>query len=296
MQKLMGVIDIGSYSVRLVIYDVSRGLIEPVFNQKAICCLAHGLDETGEILEDAYEAALIAMSEFRLVLDEHRVEHVYPLATAAVRDARNGAEFAREAGLRLRTPLRILPGEEEARYSAMSVLSQVAHPLGLVGDLGGGSLELIHMDHDTILERASLPLGHLRLMDHLEAGEDIDEQIDLALDSLPWLELARGQKLYAIGGRWRDIGKIYLNDKKLPREALTSLHLPCDKFAKFLEKKIITIKKHQNEPYFVAAIVMLKLFERLGLEEVVFMTVGLREGFLLEQLAEDTQAHDLHVV
>ena len=295
-QKVVGVIDIGSYSVRLVLYDISKGTLQPILDKKAICCLAHGLDETGEILEDAYQAACIALSEFRLILDEYHVETIYPLATSAVRDARNGLEFAKEASIRLRTPLRILPGEEEARYAAIAVLSQIAHPLGLVGDLGGGSLELIHMANDTILERTSLPLGHLRLMDHLDAGDDIEKHIDKALNTLDWLKLGQGQTLYAIGGRWRDVGKQYLAAKKLPREALTNLHLPCKKFSKFLEKKIIGVEKFHHEPFYVAAILMLKLFQRLDLQQVVFMTVGLREGFLLEQLAEDALAHDIHVV
>ena len=136
------VIDIGSNTVRLVIYEGSRRAPETVWNEKVAARLGRDISTTGRIPQEAEDEALAALARYALIIQDLGIDDVQAVATAAARDAKNGQEFlAKVAALGLEP--RLLSGEEEACISANGALGAFPGAHGVVADLGGGSLELV---------------------------------------------------------------------------------------------------------------------------------------------------------
>jgi exopolyphosphatase / guanosine-5'-triphosphate,3'-diphosphate pyrophosphatase len=290
-------IDIGSYTVRLVVYDLTGERPEAIYNDKTICGLIHDLDDTGRMPDDGVALALETLERFAYVLEDMAVTTVVALATAATREAENGPAFVRDASRILGIPLRVLSGTEEAYYAGMATLASVPRSLGVCGDLGGGSLDLARLDGEKPTHQVSLPLGHLRMMDHLmhqynDGGEDVDALIHATLSQYDWLYNQATPTFYAIGGRWRDIAKAAANDKKLA----ATWGLDWDKDTQwvaissavlrpFLDKKLLHAKskKVRQSPLYPAAMVLQGILDILMPEDIVFLQNSLREGFLFAE-------------
>src|ERR1700710_2073913 len=158
-EKPVAIIDIGSNSVRLVVYSGAKRIPSVIFNEKVLAGLGR---EIGEIGEGAQARALAALDRFRLLIRQLGVVRTRVVATAAVREASNGDAFLTRVR-RLGSSPRILSGEEEGKRAGQGVLSAIPDADGIVGDLGGGSLELVEVKKGEIRDRASFPLGVLRV-------------------------------------------------------------------------------------------------------------------------------------
>ncbi|HBK14564.1 MAG TPA: exopolyphosphatase, partial [Erythrobacter sp.] len=202
IQPPRAVIDIGSNTVRMVIYEGTARAPEVVWNEKVSARLGRDLADSGAIPEEAAEEALAALARYALILHDLGVEDVQTVATAAARDATNGSEFlARVAALGLEP--RLLSGEEEATASAMGALGAFPGARGVVADLGGGSLELVSVADNSCHEAASLQLGTLRLPALRARGSEAFEQaVRKQLGSAGWAAAHPGP-MYMIGGTWR---------------------------------------------------------------------------------------------
>ena len=198
----VAIVDIGSNSVRLVAYDTLDRSPTPSFNEKALCALGHGVVSTGKLSKGAIVKALAALRRFRVLIELMGVEDVHVIATAAARDAANGPEFLRAAREALGgLEVKLLSGQREATLSAFGVLSGIHDPDGVVGDLGGGSLELIDVKGGVAGEGISLPLGGLALMDASQRSPKAAAKI--ARDALAGcrnLDALQGRTFYAVGG------------------------------------------------------------------------------------------------
>jgi len=139
----VAIVDIGSNSIRLMVYDGLRRSPVPLFNEKLICGLGRGVASSGRIDDEAWERALRELRRFRVLCDQIGATKVFAVATAAVREAENGAEFVRQARDAIKVKISILSGAREGRLAALGVLAAIPAADGLVGDLGGGSLELV---------------------------------------------------------------------------------------------------------------------------------------------------------
>jgi len=180
---LYAVVDIGSNSVRLVVYDrLSRAPL-PRFNEKSLCRLADGLAETSQLSEESCRRTVEAVRRFRAVADAMRVDRVDSIATEAVRRAANGAQLlariAKEAGFKVQ----VLSGVEEARFASLGVLAGFHQPTGVVGDMGGGSLEIAEICNQEVSEfSASMPLGALPVQALLAKSRvDAKQRVDAIL-------------------------------------------------------------------------------------------------------------------
>lgn len=211
--KPVAVIDIGSNSVRLVIYE---GLVRSptvLFNEKILCGLGHGVAKTGFLEEKSMKMALQTLKRFRTLCRQIGADEVHTLATAAARDAKNGVAFIQHAEDILQNKIYLLSGSEEAMYSAYGVISTFYQPKGISGDLGGGSLELIDIDHSDVGEGITLPLGGLRLQymsnnDSSVATKIVHEQFYKS----PVVRTRKGiaRYFYAVGGTWRNLAKLHM--------------------------------------------------------------------------------------
>ena len=161
----MGVVDIGSNSVRLVVYEGAVRSPTPIFNEKVLCGLGRQVGSTGRLGEESVERALEALSRFKAIARILGVKNVRAIATAACRDASNGPDFIARGERALGARIQVLSGQREAELAANGIMMGFRSPDGIAGDLGGGSLELIEVEGEALRQSATLPLGGLRLLD-----------------------------------------------------------------------------------------------------------------------------------
>ncbi|MEM7442320.1 MAG: Ppx/GppA family phosphatase, partial [Pseudomonadota bacterium] len=206
----LAVIDIGSNSIRLVVYDKLGRWPKPIFNEKVLCGLGRDLALTGRLSPEGVTMALTNLKRFRSLIDGMEVGRVDVLATAAVREADDGARFTAEVERLCDLQVKTISGAEEARLSAMGVLSAMPDADGVMGDLGGGSLELVGLNKGQIENQITLPLGPFRLMSAMARGRKPVDFIEQALAGEEWLKSFRKRTFYPVGGAWRSIAKLHL--------------------------------------------------------------------------------------
>src|SRR4051794_24729687 len=196
------VVDLGSNSVRLVVYEGRCRNPVAIFNEKAVLRLGRGLQSTGRLNEEGMGQALTVMHRYHVVARAMGAHPFEVLATAAVRDARNGPDFVARLRSRLPdVPIRILSGLEEAEYSAMGVLCGIPSADGILADIGGGSLELVRLDRGTRGVSHTLSLGAIRLAERAGGDPVLARAIaDAELAMVPWLAEGTDRDLYLVGG------------------------------------------------------------------------------------------------
>lgn len=299
----VGIIDIGSNSIRLCVYDAATRVPVPLFNEKAVCSLAQGLEATGRLNADGIAPALLTIGRFVELSMSMEVERLDILATAAVRDAADGIAFAQAIEQRFGVVVHILSGGQEAHLSAMGVLCGAPDAKGIVCDLGGGSLELVSIDGGTFSEHVTLPLGVLRLAE--ASGYDRPRAaaiIERHLDGLDWLHQGRDLTLYAVGGAWRALARLsiahtlhpltVLDNFTLERdEALRITHLVASQSRKSLDK-LPGVSRKRVTTLPLAAQVLEQIIERVGPKRLVFSIYGMREGRFFESLPDSLKAED----
>ena len=299
----VGIVDIGSNSVRLVIYDGARRSPTAFFNEKILCGLGRGLSKTGRMSEASIGRALVALMRFRELADQIGARKVYAIATAAAREAENGPDFIRSAKNALDVPIRVLSGREEARFAALGVLSGNPGANGVIGDLGGGSLELTVLRNGEIAEGITLPLGPLRLMDAANGStRKARKVIGDAIDGLDFLDGLEGQAFYAVGGTWRNLARLHMAQADYPLSVLHNYRIPfeaaCDiahlvsglSAASLRDVYAISSNRAETLPY--GAIVLESLLKRTRVRDVVVSAYGVREGLLFSKLKPKSRERD----
>lgn len=297
----IGVIDIGSNSVRLVIYEGAVRAPTPLFNEKVLCGLGRSIATTGTLGAEAVERALAALRRFQAIASVLEVKRLSAVATAAVRDARNGAEFIARAEEVCGCPIQLLSGEREAELAAQGILMGFGAADGVAGDFGGGSLELIDIAGSRFRRAATLPLGGLRLLDL--SGGRMEEALALAdaeIDRHGWLANDRGRAFYAVGGTWRALGRVHMIERDYPLRIMQGYAIPGHEAIAFCEslgrgdraKELAGIARARREVLPFGALVMERLLRRLEPEKVVFSAFGIREGSLFELLSESERCKD----
>ena len=296
----IAVIDIGSNSVRLVVY---RGLgrnPQSLFNEKVMCELGKGIGTEGVISDDNIERAIGALSRFAALARDMDVSSIRTVATAAVREAGNAQDFLREAERRTGLRINVISGEREAEYSALGVISGTPDADGVMGDLGGGSLELVRIEKGRPFERISMPLGPF-VMEGLSL-EAREARIRKALGDAPWLRNCADKPFYMVGGAWRALCHLhmYLNDHPLPiihayqlppedLDALLVSVIALDKptikaIPNLAEKRVLTLPN---------SIAILKaVSSRMRASTLIASAYGLREGLLFSDLDAETRRQD----
>ena len=214
------VVDIGSNSVRLVIFDGPARAPIAICNEKALCGLGRDMLADGSLNPASVEAALTTLKRFRIILRAYGDPHTQTIATAAVRDAKDGEAFV--AAVRaLGYDIKVISGAEEADLAARGVISVEPNASGLAGDMGGGSLELVSIEKGATGQSVSLPIGPLSIM--RASGSDLTRAQTIIEDAIRQVKfLRRGQfkTLYTVGGAWRSIARIHMNLKQYPLSVL----------------------------------------------------------------------------
>lgn len=302
LEKSVAIIDIGSNSVRLVVYAGSPRIPSIIFNEKVLAGLGEGLSKTGELSETSRERALAALRRFRVLTRQMEVAEYRTVATAAVRDATNGAEFldrVREIGFEPE----MLSGDQEAVMAGQGVLSAIPDADGIVGDLGGGSLELVDIAGGAVRRTVSLPLGVLRLKPIIAKGEGaLAKKVTKAVEQSGFVELGKKRPFYLVGGSWRALARIdmLLTEYPLPiihhytmrTERPAELEAVLAKLdrAKLKNKAAISASRAPTIPN--GNLLLKHLVGLLAPSQLVVSSFGIREGLLYDRLSPEQRARD----
>lgn len=301
-EKPVAIIDIGSNSVRLVVYGGSTRVPFTLFNEKVLAGLGEGLSRSGELSEASQQRALSALRRFRILTRQMDVGEERVVATAAVRDAANGGAFlhrVREAGFEPE----ILSGAEEARMAGYGVLSAIPNADGVVGDLGGGSLELVDIAGGEIRRTVSLPLGVLRLKPALVKGEAaLAKKVARAVEEAGFHKAAKKRPFYLVGGSWRALARLDMSINDYPLPIIHHYEMRNDRpvelqsvlqAAQAGNGKNLASLPALRVPTLPAANLLLKLLvDELKPSNLIVSSFGIREGLLYERLDEKMRARD----
>ncbi len=298
----IAVVDIGSNSVRQVIYEGQTRAPAVLFNEKILCGLGEGLVATGRLNDIAVERALRALRRFVALQKQTHVEHVHILATAAARDASNGPDFIEQVRQIAGCDVEVLTGEMEAWYSGLGIKSGFHNPSGIVGDLGGGSLELIGINGSPSAG-ISLPLGGLRLRElakgSMEAAKKIARE-HIRRSTLSWP--GEMHTFFAVGGTWRSLGKLHIANHQYPLAAVHDYEVDAAEMSRFCQKVASqdlddirgmgAVSKNRRELLPYGAVVLHEIILNYKPSIVAMSSLGVREGFLYSRLSRKEQQKD----
>jgi exopolyphosphatase/guanosine-5'-triphosphate,3'-diphosphate pyrophosphatase len=296
----VAIVDIGSNSVRLVIYESLTRVAATLQNEKSICAIGRDMVTTGRLHAEGCAAALEALARFRLIAEGFKVDLREAVATAAARDASNGAEFIRRAEAAWGGPIRVLAGEDEARIAAEGVVAGIPDADGLAADLGGGSLDMVSVKGGRTGQAYTLPFGPLRLMD--QSKGDPDKARDIVDKGLKNIEGLSAPALYAVGGIWRSFARVDMEEQNYPLHVLQHYTIPRGRALRLCRllaglsrdsvRKIRVVSKRRAESLPYGAVVLERLLEAGDIKDVVISAYGLREGLLFSRLAGEERARD----
>lgn len=298
----VGVVDIGSNSVRMVVFDGAARSPAYFYNEKIMCGLGKGLAETGRLNPEGRARALTAMKRFALLARDMQVRSLTVVATAATREASDGADFQaevlRETGLKLW----VIDGSEEARLSAQGVLLGWPDAKGVVCDMGGNSMELARIGAGKVGKRVSTPLGPFRLQqvsaDPAKRRAHIDQILKTCQSSLK----SEGERIYLVGGSWRVIARLDMERRNYPLTVLHEYRMTPRGLTDTLDwiagsdhallRARIGTSAERMELVPLACEVLREIIRILKPAEIDISAYGIREGLLYEQMPERLRARD----
>jgi len=301
----VAVIDIGSNSVRLVVYEGVTRSPTPLFNEKTLAGLGREVQTRGLMAQDAMDKALAALRRFRALCDTMQVDRLWVLATAACRDAKNGKDFIAKAERICRTGIDVISGQREAHLTAFGVVSGFHRPDGIVGDLGGGSLELVDVHGARIKAGVTLPLGGLALQDKAARSLKKAERIvRTSMAGVSQLKAGKNRAFYAVGGTWRALARLHMFQTGYPLHVMHGYVIRAKEafeFSRLVRRvnpetlsQIEAVADARRPLLAYAALVLEQIVRMAEPREVVFSALGVREGLLYSLLdAEDRRKDPL---
>jgi exopolyphosphatase/guanosine-5'-triphosphate,3'-diphosphate pyrophosphatase len=298
------VVDLGSNSVRLVIYEGEARNPVQIFNEKAVLRLAKGMTRTGQLDAEAMQQAETVLRRYAAIVKAMGASPFEVLATSAVRDAENGPEFVRLMQQRLpEMRINVLSGHQEALLSAEGVLCGIPGADGVLADLGGGSLELVRLDAGRVGDAVTLPVGVIRLAER--AGGDVLKAraiVTAALEEAPFAAAAAGRDLYLSGGAFRALARIHIMQTGYPlnmvhhytigREEARDLAGVIGEAGRKLIERMPGVPRRRIEDLPYAALILRRLLRATGVNRVVFSANGLREGWFARMMPPQVRAED----
>ncbi len=300
--KPVSIIDIGSNSVRLLVYEGLRRSPTPLFNEKILAGLGRAVASTGRLDENSVKRALRALTRFRAISDQLEASSLHVLATAAVREAKNGKEFVARAEAILGVPVQVLNGRKEAKLTALGIVSGFEKPDGIAGDLGGGSLELVRVCGRKVDRAESFPLGVLRLADSTSSVAAAGKSVRATIRQSLCIEEMRGQPFYAIGGTFRALAAVHMAQKGYPLHVMHNYRIKAREaleFARLVRKSDpatlpgIDWVSNARRPLLGYGALVLEQIIRAGRpREIILSALGIREGLLYDLLDKKDQRRD----
>jgi exopolyphosphatase/guanosine-5'-triphosphate,3'-diphosphate pyrophosphatase len=298
----VGVVDVGSNSIRLVVFDGAARSPAYFYNEKILCGLGTGLDETGKLHPEGRKRALVALKRFQTLAEGMGIAPLSAVATAAVREASDGEEFCdevlRETGVRLF----VIPGEEEARLSAQGVLLGWPEAGGLVSDIGGSSMELAELHDGQVGRRVTLPLGPLKLQTFKGTRKQLKAHISKVMKDAVGKVGKKNKRIFLVGGSWRAIARIDMLRRDYPLTVLHEYRMTAEDVLATVEYiagadmaqvgKATSTSDARLSLVPLASLVLEGLVKNFGPKEIAVSSYGIREGLLYQQMPEALRSRD----
>lgn len=298
----VGVVDVGSNSVRMVIFDGAARSPAYFYNEKVMCELGAGLSETGKLNPRGRERALAALRRFQQLAQDLDLPGLHVVATAAVREAKDGPDFCAEVQAQTGLHVAVIDGQEEARLSAQGVLLGWPGAYGLICDIGGSSMELAEIGDGQVGRRVTSALGPLKLRDIKGGRRARKAHIK---DTMEELRAQLGQqrdRLFLVGGSWRAFARIDMLRRGYPLNVLHEYRMTTTQVRdtiKFIEAndhdKLRSQAGVSNSrmaliPY--AMDVLGRLIRTFKPKDIAISSYGIREGLLYEQMSQEIRDRD----
>ncbi|WP_121064210.1 Ppx/GppA family phosphatase [Chachezhania antarctica] len=298
----VGVVDIGSNSVRLVVFDGAARSPAYFYNEKVMCALGAGMAETGRLNALGRERALAALQRFQLLAQGMGLPSLTVVATAAVRDAIDGPDFCEEARRVTGLKIWVISGEMEARFSAQGVLLGWPGSYGLVCDIGGSSMELAEIRDGIVKKTTSSPLGPLKLRDIDGDGPERAKVIKDTLDRMSDQFGPQHDRLFLVGGSWRAIARIDMMRRAYPLQVLHEYRMSYDDVMATVDliagsdpaelRLQAGISNNRMALVPIAAEVLGRLVKVFKPADIAVSSYGIREGLLYEYMPKKLQDRD----
>ena len=299
----VGVIDVGSNSVRLVVFDGAARSPAYFYNEKIMCALGAGLSETGHLNPEGRKRAIAAIRRFAALAQGMGIPPLTAVATAAVREASDGKDFKDEVQRETGIKLWIIDGKEEARLSAQGVLQGWPGSYGLVCDIGGASMELAELAEGRVGRRVTSALGPLKLREIKGGRKAIKAYVRETMERLhDEMGNVTGMRLFLVGGSWRAIARVDMARRDYPLTVLHEYRMSSRQIsntAEYIRKSDlqelrarcnISDSRMSLVPY--ASIVLKELMRRFKPKDVAVSSYGIREGMLYEQMPRELRERD----
>ncbi|AAV94417.1 Ppx/GppA family phosphatase [Ruegeria pomeroyi] len=298
----IGVVDVGSNSVRMVVFDGAARSPAYFYNEKVMCALGAGLSETGRLNPEGRVRALAALRRFQHLADDLDLPPLRVVATAAVREAEDGAEFCAEVKRQTGLTIQVIDGEEEARLSAQGVLLGWPGAYGLICDIGGASMELAEIGSGQVGRRLTSPLGPLKLRDVPGGRRGRKAHIKQVMSELRAQLGPQRDRLFLVGGSWRAIARIDMLRRNYPLKVLheyrmtvrdvheTARYIERTDLDKLRGKAGVSASRMALVPF--AIDVLARLIREFKPKDIAISSYGIREGLLYEQMPQRLRDRD----
>ncbi|WP_294889704.1 Ppx/GppA phosphatase family protein, partial [Sulfurimonas sp. RIFCSPLOWO2_12_36_12] len=296
MAKRVAVIDIGSNSVRMVIYEkTSRFAFHILHEAKSRVRISeHAYQNGGNLQEIPMQRAYEALENFLTIISSFKARKTLCVATSALRDAPNQKDFISKIKNSIGLNIKVIDGQREAYLGAIAcanLLPEQENALSI--DIGGGSTEFSLINKKDISSNISLNLGTVRLKELFFDFNDIEgakKYIDLELSKLDGIDTST---IIGIGGTFRAISYAILSNSDYPLDKLHGYKPNYDDFQTLLNKilnsdeetlKKLGIKNSRFDVIKPGALILLRVFKKFKIKELITSGVGVREGAFLADL------------
>lgn len=298
----VGVVDIGSNSVRLVVFDGAARSPAYFFNEKIMCALGAGMSDTGRLNPQGRARALAAIKRFQLLGNSMGTGPLTMVATAAVREAEDGPDFCAEVQAATGVKVWVIDGREEARLSAQGVLLGWPGSYGLVCDIGGSSMELAEIDNGRVGKRVTSPLGPLKLSDLAGGKKARKELIEETLKTMLAEMGPQQNRLFLVGGSWRAFAKIdmerqgytlrVLHEYRMSAKSVrdTARYIELSNHEELRIRAGVSSARMALVPY--ASEVLREILKTFKPRDIAISSYGIREGLLYEQMPQQLRDRD----
>ncbi len=298
----VGVVDVGSNSVRMVVFDGAARSPAYFYNEKIMCGLGAGMSETGRLNPEGRKRALAALHRFQVLAEGMGIAPLSAVATAAVRDAIDGPEFRAEVERETGLKLWVIDGREEARLSAQGVLLGWPGSYGLVCDIGGSSMELAEIGGGTVGRRLTSNLGPLKLRDVPGGRKGRKQHIKETIEALAQELGPQHNRLFLVGGSWRAIARIDMHRRNYPLHVLHEYRMTArsvSETVKYIEEADLdklrsdcSISAARMALVPLATEVLTRLVRTFRPKDIALSSYGIREGLLYEQMPQRLRDRD----
>ncbi|RPE72037.1 exopolyphosphatase/guanosine-5'-triphosphate,3'-diphosphate pyrophosphatase [Pacificibacter maritimus] len=298
----VGVVDVGSNSVRMVVFDGAARSPAYFYNEKILCGLGSGLRETGRLNPQGKLRAMSAIKRFQKLASSMGIPPLTAVATAAMREAEDGPEFREEILRETGLNLWVIDGEEEARLSAQGVLLGWPDAKGMICDIGGSSMELAIVGDGTVGKRLTSPLGPLKLQGLKGGRKGLRDHIKPVIANLSQTMGTDHKRIYLVGGSWRAIARIDMERRGYPLHVLHEYRMSASAVSKTIayirENNLDDIRAKTGTSSArmalvpIASEVLRQLVRSFKPKDICISSYGIREGMLYEQMPQDVRARD----